>query len=189
MIRALGNSLRIPIIASMPFSPGIWRSINVTSGRCNRNFSIASCPSEASATNFMSDSPLTSAAIPWRRRAWSSAVRIRIGPESARMGSRPLAEKPESAGIRGFRVSNGGGNGQLNFRARSGLAPEIQLRPYSFRAFTDAEQPPVSGALAFLHDSRVHALSIIADSHAKRAIVVPDLGFDLTRACVAESIA
>src|SRR5229473_3881157 len=80
MIRALGNSLRIPIIASTPFSTGIWRSIKVTSGRCNRNCLIASCPSEASATNFMSDSPLTSAAIPWRRRAWSSTARIRIGP-------------------------------------------------------------------------------------------------------------
>ena len=105
------------------------------------------------------------------------------------MGSRPLAEKPESAAINGFRVSNGSGNGELNFRARSGLAPEIQLRLYSFRAFTDAEQPPVSGALAFLQDSRVNALPIISDTQAKRAIVVPDLGFDLTGACVAESIA
>jgi hypothetical protein len=68
MIRALGNSLRMPMIAPIPFSAGIWRSINVTSGRCNRNFSIASRPLQASATSFMSVSALTSAAIPSRRR-------------------------------------------------------------------------------------------------------------------------
>src|SRR5467141_1553847 len=188
MTRALGNSLRIPIIASMPFRAGICRSINVTSGRCNRNFSIASCPLEASAINFMSDSVLTSAAIPSRRRAWSSTVRIRIGLESARMSSHLFAEKPESVGIVGFHVSNGGGNSQLNLCACFGFAPDIQSCPYLFRTFTDPGQPPVSGAPAFLQDSGVNALSIIPDTQAKLGVVVPDLGFDLTCLCVLERV-
>src|SRR5882724_458160 len=188
MIRALGNSLRMPMIASMPFRAGICRSINVTSGRCNRNFSIASCPLVASAISFMSHSALTSAAIPWRRSAWSSAVRIRIGPESVRTSSHLFAEKPDSACIGGFRVGNGGGNCELNLCACCGFAPDIQSCPYLFRTFTDPGQPPVSGAPAFLQDLRVHALSIIPDTQAKLGVAVPDLGFDLTRLCVLERV-
>jgi hypothetical protein len=126
MIRALGNSLRMPMIALIPFSVGIWRSINVTSGRCNRSFSIASRPLQASATSFMSVSALTSAAIPSRRRAWSSTVRTRI-TRCPRLQSRITqtevcatnlsrlpAEQPDSMTITSVRVSNGGEYGQLN---------------------------------------------------------------------------
>ena len=52
----------------------------------------------------------------------------------------------------------------------------------------DAQQPPVSGAPAVLQDLRVDARSVIADTQAKRAIIVPNVGFDLTCMCVAESI-
>ena len=77
-IRASGNSLRMAMIASMPLISGICRSIRVMSGWCRRNCSIASRPVEACATSSMSGSTSTSAAMPWRRSAWSSAVRIRI---------------------------------------------------------------------------------------------------------------
>jgi len=54
-IRASGNSSRMALIASTPFMSGICRSIKVTSGRCFRNWTMASRPVEASAINFMSD--------------------------------------------------------------------------------------------------------------------------------------
>src|SRR5262249_40906061 len=68
-------------------------------------------PLEASATNFMSSSVLTRAAIPLRRRGWSSTVRIRIrlgsmlmsfdsserastGSDPTPFGRRPRQERP-----------------------------------------------------------------------------------------------
>src|SRR6266478_5444284 len=78
MIRASGNSPRIAMVASRPFISGICKSIRVTSGRCVRNCWIASRPLDAWPTKLMSDWPATSAAIPSRRRTWSSTARIRI---------------------------------------------------------------------------------------------------------------
>src|SRR5438552_12932160 len=62
-------------------------SISVTSGRCERNFSTASLPFDASATSFMSGSAVTSVAIPSRSRGWSSTVRTRINLGSTLMAS------------------------------------------------------------------------------------------------------
>jgi hypothetical protein len=77
---------------------------------------------------------------------------------------------------------------QLNFGARSGFAPKIQSRPDLLRPFADSGQPPVSGARTFLEYFRVRPLSIIADTQAQQAIIVPNLGFDLTCIRVPESI-
>src|SRR6266853_2841025 len=176
------------MIASMPLKPGIWRSINVTSGRCNRNCLIASCPLDASATNFMSSSALTNAAMPSRRRGWSSTLRTRIGLGLVLMTSRFTEYSKFSAFTRCVR-GIGDRNGQLNFGARSGFAPEIQLGTDSLRTFTNPGQTPVSGACAFLQDFWVNAFSIIADTQAKHAMVVTNLGFDLTCTCVLKSIA
>src|SRR5262249_40696605 len=49
---------------------------------------MASRPFDASATSFISDCVDTSAAIPSRRRGWSSTVRIRIGLAFALMPRR-----------------------------------------------------------------------------------------------------
>jgi hypothetical protein len=46
----------------------------------------------------------------------------------------------------------------------------------------------VSGAPTFLQGFRVKALSVIADTQAKQPIIVSNLGFDLTRTGVLESI-
>lgn len=57
IILASGNSSRIVLIASIPPSSGICRSNNVTSSRYFRNWSIASTPVEASATNSSRSNP------------------------------------------------------------------------------------------------------------------------------------
>src|SRR5215813_9063011 len=189
MMRALGNSRRMPTIASMPFKAGIWRSINVTSGRCDRNCSIASHPFEASATNFMSDSALINAAIPSRRRGWSSTVRMRIGFLSLLTSSLLLAEQLEFRITVGFSVSNRRRNGQLDFRARSGFAPEIQSCSDQFCALPDSGQPPVSGTRALLENLSVDALAVVADSQAKQMIVITDLSLNAPCPCVPKRVA
>jgi hypothetical protein len=99
-----------------------------------------------------------------------------------------LSEQPESSAVMRFFVGNGGWNRQLNFRACSGFTPKIQLCSYSLSTFTDARQPPVSGAPTFPQHFLGYALSIIADTQAKLVMIVSNLGFDLTRMCVLEGI-
>src|SRR5262249_51767642 len=188
MIRAFGNSLRIAMIASMPPISGICRSINVTSGRCFWNSFIASIPVDASAINSMSGSAFTSAAMPLRRSPWSSTVRTRIGAESIGMSSHLFVEQPECARFIGFDVRDGGGDDQLDFRARPGFTPEIQPRANLFCAFADPRQAPMSGARALLQYFPVNADSIVANPQAKLATVESDLGFDPLRLRVPESV-
>jgi hypothetical protein len=47
----------------------------------------------------------------------------------------------------------------------------------------------VSGSPALARDFRVYPLAIIADEQAKQTVFVPDLGLDIARVCVQESIA
>src|SRR5215469_12487922 len=188
MIRASGNSPWIWLIASMPFRSGIWRSIKVTSGRCERYFSTASRPLDASATSFISASPLISAAMPSRSRGWSSTVSTRISLGMVVIAPR-FAEHPQSKALLRCFVSNRSGNSQLDFRARSGFAPKTQLCANSLGAFMDAPEPPVSGAPAFLQDCRLNASSIIAYAQAKQVMIVMYLGFNLIGMSMLESIA
>src|SRR5262245_39667894 len=188
MIRAFGKSPRIAIVASIPLIFGICRSISVTSGRCFLNSVIASAPLDASATNFMSGSALTSAAIPLRRSAWSSTVRIRITPASLGMRPRSFAEQPKYAGVGGLWVRDRCGDNELDLRARACFAPEIQFRANKFRAFADSGQAPMSSARTFTEHLRVNAYSVIANPQAEQPIIVANFDFDLFGARMSESV-
>ena len=71
-MRASGNSDRIAIMASMPFTSGSLRSWRVTSGLYLRKCSIASRPVETCATTCVSGWALMTLAIPSHRRGWSA---------------------------------------------------------------------------------------------------------------------
>src|SRR5215469_8687177 len=85
-------------------------------------------------------------------------------------------------------VGYGGGDGQFNFCARSGLAPIIQPCSDSPGTFSDPRQPPVSGATTFFQHSRVYTSSIIAYTQAKQVIIIANLSLDVTRVCVPKRI-
>src|SRR5271157_1393995 len=85
-------------------------------------------------------------------------------------------------------VSDGGGDGQLHFRASSTFAPQCQPRSNSFGPLPDPGQPPMTGARPFLHNCRVNALSIITDPQTEQIWVVVDCGFNPARASVLESV-
>src|SRR5262249_10287492 len=55
-------------------------------------------------------------------------------------------------------------------------------------ALTHARQTKVPGSIA-VQDRRIDALTVIAHTKLKLAIIVPDLHFNATRACVPEGIA
>src|SRR5262249_42618301 len=164
-----------------------WISIMVTSGRCDRNISIASDPLDASAISFMSGSALTSAAIPLRRRGWSSTVSIRITLGSLLMAS-CLTEYFKAVAVTWCFVSNGSRNGQLNFSAGARFAPNIQLRSDLLRSFPHTGKAPVPGCAAFGQDCRSDAFAIIADAQTKFVNIVSNLSFDLLRLRMAEGI-
>ena len=63
-MRAVGHSLRIAVIASIPLAFGMRRSMSVMSGRWTRNSAIASSPSVASATTVMSGCAIIAPEIP-----------------------------------------------------------------------------------------------------------------------------
>src|SRR5882724_1818158 len=65
-------------MAFTPSTPGIRKSIRVTSGRCFFQSSAACCPSPVSATTSISASCLMIATNPSRTTVWSSATRTRI---------------------------------------------------------------------------------------------------------------
>ena len=75
-------------------------------------------------------------------------------------------------------VSDGGGDGQLHFRARAWFAPEFHLSPDSSRALADARQSPVPLAGTLLEDLAVDALSIIANPQPEELAVVGDFYLD-----------
>src|SRR5580692_6950176 len=188
MIRALGKSLRIAIMHSMPLISGICKSISVMSGRCFLNSAIASRPLGASATNFMSGSALISAPIPLRNRAWSSTVRIRISRTSLAMRPRLFAEESEYPGFGGLCVRDRCRHGHLNLRARPPLATKIQLSARQLCAFADSGQAPVSSPRAFVEYLWVNSDSVIAKPDAEFPRVVPNLNFNLFSARMAEIV-
>src|SRR5580704_5865464 len=188
MIRALGKSLRIAIMHSMPLISGICKSISVMSGRCFLNSAIASRPLGASATNFMSGSALISAPIPLRSSAWSSTARIRISRTSLAMRPRLFAEESEYAGFGGLCVSDRCRYGHLNLRARPHLAPKIQLSARQLCAFADSRQAPMSGPRAFAEYLWVNSDSVIAEPDAEFLRVVPNLNFNLFSPRMAEGV-
>lgn len=102
---------------------------------------MASLPFDASAINFRSGSAFTSAAMPFRKRGWSSTVRIRI-KLSALVTPSHLEERFRS--VMRACVSYGGRNCELNFCTGSHLAPKVQSGSNSFSALAHAAQSPVS---------------------------------------------
>src|SRR5262249_8298264 len=144
-------------------------------------------PLEASTTNFMSSSVLTRAAIPLRRRGWSSTVRIRIRLGSMLMISSPLKQS-ESAVPRFLWVGYRSSNSQLNFCSGSCFAPNIKFRTYLPCSLSNTWQTPVSGASALLQHLLVHAFSIVPHTQPKLVFVVENFSLDPARLCVPESI-
>ena len=88
----------------------------------------------------------------------------------------------------GFFISDIGRSGQLNFGARPGFAPEIQLRSDLLRTFTDSGQPPVPRAATLLQNFLINTLSIVAYEHAEQTAIVADLSFYLTRTRMVKGI-
>src|SRR5262245_33424231 len=172
-------------MASTPLKSGICRSMRVTSGRCDRNCSIASRPLDASATSFMSGSALTSVAIPSRRSGWSSTVRILISLLLAFIGVAPQKQLSSGSGARRF-VGNRGRHLDLDLRAGAGLAPQVQSRSDSLRPFTNAAQAPMSGELAVAQYVGVNTRPIVANTQTEPGIFVSNLRFDPMRARVSE---
>src|SRR6478672_4200740 len=115
----------------------------------------------------------------------------RIHPriDANKPGSLLSSEAPQkpAARCRGFGVSDGGRNSQLNFRARSGFTPNLQASTDKFCALTHARQAEVS-ATPVVENIRVHAFAIIAHPQQKLALAIDDFCFDLMRLCVLERI-
>src|SRR5215468_2581388 len=98
------------------------------------------------------------------------------------------ATKLESRPCLRVLVSDGGRNTQLHLCARSCFAPEIQLCSNLVCSFLYAGQSPMSLASSFFQDLRIYPLSIVADTHTKLFVCVPNHRFDLPCASVPESI-
>src|SRR5271166_3500929 len=188
MIRALGNSLRMAMIASMPLISGICRSMRVMSGWCRRNCSIASRPVAACATNFMSGSISINDAMPWRRSAWSSAARIRIVLVSAFMAPQLSPEEGKAPAIGGA-VSHRARHGQHRFGARPRFAPEVEFASKSIGAFPHSREPIMSGTPAGFEDFGIDSFSVVANVQEELAALVADLDLDPFGLGVVEGVA
>src|SRR5829696_4593195 len=75
--RTLGLCWRILRVASIPFTSGICRSINITSGCKSAARATASSPVFASPTTSNSGTDESREIMPFRKRGWSSAMRMR----------------------------------------------------------------------------------------------------------------
>src|ERR1700761_3808346 len=162
-------------------------SISVMSGRRVRNFSMASSPLDASATSFISSSAFTRAAIPLRRRGWSSTVRIRIRLGVLIVISSPM-ETSEAGARQGRLIGCLSRNSHLNFGSGSHLTPDIQFCTYLLCSLSSAWKTPVSRASAFLQDLRIHTFSIVSHTQAELVLIVQNLNLDPARLCVPECI-
>src|SRR5581483_4225461 len=86
-ILAVGMTSRIVRVASIPLTRGMRTSISTTSGANSSALAMASWPSSASATTSMPSSDSRTMLRPRRNRAWSSAMRTRMGSLSPRARS------------------------------------------------------------------------------------------------------
>src|SRR5215467_14507332 len=109
--------------------------------------------------------------MPSRRRGWSSTVRTRISLGLALISLR-LSEQAEPRTILGFFISDIGGNGQLNFRARPNFAPKIQLRSDLLRPFTAPQRSQVRWTRSWLHNFRVNTFATKACEQVEQAVNV-----------------
>src|SRR6266571_720732 len=128
MNRLRGNSLRMALMVSTPFNPGMRRSIRVTSGRCWRYNCCASSPLRASATSDMSGSVPIMVAKPSRTTGWSSTTMMRIA-------AAPV--------IRGRLSCHGDLDHDL--RPLAGTAEQAELAAQVLHALADAGEAEVAG--------------------------------------------
>src|SRR5277367_3522054 len=138
---------------------------------------MASFPFDASATSFKSGSEFTNAAMPFRKRGWSSTVRIRIRSRVLCTIFYLTKQFRPVAFTRGL-VSNACGNGQLNLRSGSGLAPEIEFSSNSISAFTHSLQSPMPCDSAILQYFRIDTFAIVANPKPQHLVIVSDLRFN-----------
>ena len=85
-------------------------------------------------------------------------------------------------------VSDGGGDGQLHFRAGPTFAPQCQPRSDPFGPLPNPGQPPMTGARAFLQNLLVNPLSIVTDPQTEQVRVVLNRSFDPVRVSMLESV-
>src|SRR4029077_12149579 len=99
-----------------------------------------------------------------------------------------LSPWPESATRFGLAVNNCARNTQLDFRSRSGFAPDFQLPAKSLGTFAHPGEAPVSGASALIGHLRVDSPSVVSNVQKKPGITVGNLRFDLLGLGMAERV-
>src|SRR5579884_3066879 len=90
----------------------------------------------------------------------------------------PAAKQPRSLAARPCSVRDSRRNGQLRFRPRPRLAPQLQLRPDAFRALAHSRQPPVPLARALLQHPAVDPFSVVPNPQPEKSRVISDLRLD-----------
>src|SRR5262245_14658335 len=108
-------------------------------------------------------------------------IHSRVGPRSPRKPPGPPSRTRRGVG-RSRR------DRQLDLRAESGLAPQIETAADETGAFAHAGQAEVSLPW-FVQHLRIDALPVVAHAHLKLLVVVPYRDFDVARAGVSERIA
>src|SRR6266478_6104470 len=128
-------------------------------------------------------------------RAWSSAVRTRIGPGPAPiLGLLPirllnlLSQEPESATSLPAAISNSRRNTQLDLRSDSLLAPDFQPPAKSLGTFAHTRQAPMTSTGALIGNFRSDSDSVVSHVKLELRISVSDFRFNLLRPCVAKSV-
>src|SRR5436190_8849092 len=169
---ASGSSERTRLIASMPSTLGIERSISTTSGLCSRHISTASAPSAAVPTTSRSPAVASSWDTPVRTTAWSSARRIRITtpPEGGSPRSRACGRR--GAGFRGR--SWGRRHLEAERRAAGGAPGELELPAGVTREIAHHAQAEV----ALAGDGVAGALAVVVDDERDAPVVAVDRDLD-----------
>src|SRR5215471_5588177 len=130
------------------------------------------------------------AAIPSRKKAWSSTDRMRIKSGLAVMGFRDsLSQKPKSGSHRRVTISDRGGDAQLNLRAESRLRPDFHSSTQRLGPLAHAWQTPVAGSPALIENGWIDTRSVITDAQKKLRIPVGELRVYLAGLSVVECVA
>ena len=123
---------------------GIWRSISVTSGRWGSKLFNRLLPIRGFGHEFHIGLGVDQSGDAFTKKRMVIDRRIQIGIRMALMRPRASSKQLQYLGDT-LRRDQQAGTLQLNFSARSGFAPQIQLCADSARAFTNPAQAPVPG--------------------------------------------
>src|SRR3954463_15189476 len=168
---ASGSSERTRLIASMPSTLGIERSIRTTSGWCSRHSSTASAPSAAVPTTSRSSAVASSWETPVRTTAWSSASRILIMAPPECGGPRNSACGQRGAGSRG-RSRRRHLEAELGAAGRTAL--ELELAAHVAGEVADHAQPE----MALAGHGAARAPAVVGDDERDAAVVAVDGDLD-----------